>query len=273
MKFWVAGCLPLIVLLAAGCNRPENDPAAGPKDDPEAPTSSQNIRQLKELGIVDKVVGKGPAVGKGDLVFVTYTGKLKSGLEFDSNNKKDAQPYSFVLGAGAVISGWDEGLVGMKVGGTRQLAVPNRLAYGDQPQGEKVPAGADLYFEVRLDDAVKAGEEGVFDKTDVKPGTGRAAKEGDLVDVNYVMTLVNGKVVDRRMDPAAPVTFRLAAEKKVKTDRLVPAGLRMATLGMKEGGIRKMRIPPAVGFGTHVASGIPYNSIVLIELHLLKVRN
>ena len=83
----------------------------------------------------------------GDLVTVNYTGKFTDGTVFDTSVGKD--PYPFVLGAGAVIPGWDQGLQGMKVGGKRLLIVPPGLAYGAQGYGP-IPPNATLVFEVTL---------------------------------------------------------------------------------------------------------------------------
>jgi len=95
----------------------------------------------------DEVVGTGAAAQAGDMLTVNYTGKLQDGTVFDTSVGK--APYKFVLGAGQVIQGWDLGLVGMQVGGTRLLVVPASLAYGAQGNGP-IPPNATLTFEVTL---------------------------------------------------------------------------------------------------------------------------
>ncbi|MCL5105489.1 MAG: FKBP-type peptidyl-prolyl cis-trans isomerase [Armatimonadetes bacterium] len=97
----------------------------------------------------DKKVGTGPAVKEGDTVTVNYTGKLDDGTVFDSSKKPGREPFSFTVGEGSVIKGWDEGLRGMKVGGVRELKVPPPLGYGDQDMGE-IPPNSTLNFEVEL---------------------------------------------------------------------------------------------------------------------------
>jgi FKBP-type peptidyl-prolyl cis-trans isomerase len=93
--------------------------------------------------------GTGTAAAKGDTVDVHYTGWLKDGKKFDSS-KDRGQPFSFTLGAGRVIKGWDEGVVGMKVGGRRKLVIPAHKAYGNQSPSPLIPAGSTLIFVVDL---------------------------------------------------------------------------------------------------------------------------
>lgn len=95
----------------------------------------------------DAVVGTGPGAQPGDTITVNYTGKLQDGTVFDTSVGK--APYTFVLGSGAVIPGWDQGLVGMKAGGKRILIIPPSLAYGAQGIGP-IPPNATLSFEVDL---------------------------------------------------------------------------------------------------------------------------
>lgn len=97
----------------------------------------------------DTKVGSGKAVMKGNNVTVDYKGWLDNGKVFDTSKKPGRQPFSFNVGASEVIKGWDEGLIGMKVGGIRQLTVPPDLGYGDQDMGE-IPPNSTLHFEVEL---------------------------------------------------------------------------------------------------------------------------
>ena len=100
------------------------------------------------LKYTDLVVGSGPSPRVGQTAVVHYTGTLTDGTKFDSSRDK-GQPYSFALGTGAVIKGWDEGVATMKVGGRRQLVVPPVLGYGPVPRA-LIPANSTLVFDVEL---------------------------------------------------------------------------------------------------------------------------
>ena len=98
--------------------------------------------------IEDLVTGKGPEAVRGRNVQVHYTGWLVDGTRFDSSIGGD--PFTFQLGAGEVIEGWDRGVAGMKVGGKRKLTLPPELGYGSRGAPPDIPPGATLVFEVEL---------------------------------------------------------------------------------------------------------------------------
>ncbi len=101
-----------------------------------------------KLQIEDLNVGTGPAVKSGDMVTVNYTGTLPDGTKFDSSYDS-GKPFTTQIGVGRVIKGWDEGIIGMKVGGKRKLVIPPDLGYGDRTTG-KIPPNSTLIFEVEL---------------------------------------------------------------------------------------------------------------------------
>ena len=111
--------------------------------------SNQEVTTPSGLKYVDQVVGTGEAVVAGKTVNVHYTGWLENGKKFDSSVDR-GQPFSFPLGAGRVIKGWDEGVQGMKVGGKRKLTIPSDLGYGSRGAGGVIPANATLIFDVEL---------------------------------------------------------------------------------------------------------------------------
>ncbi|MBH0185764.1 MAG: FKBP-type peptidyl-prolyl cis-trans isomerase [Nitrospira sp.] len=101
------------------------------------------------LKYIDQAVGAGDVAVAGKTVSVHYTGWLENGKKFDSSVDR-GQPFSFPLGAGRVIKGWDEGVQGMKVGGKRKLTIPSDLGYGSRGAGGVIPPNATLIFDVEL---------------------------------------------------------------------------------------------------------------------------
>jgi FKBP-type peptidyl-prolyl cis-trans isomerase len=99
--------------------------------------------------IEDFVVGSGPVAKAGDNVSVHYTGTLVDGTKFDSSVDR-GQPFSFPLGKGRVIKGWDHGVAGMQVGGKRKLIIPSDEGYGPEGYPSLIPPNATLVFEVEL---------------------------------------------------------------------------------------------------------------------------
>ena len=102
-----------------------------------------------QLEKIDLKVGAGAEAKSGDAVTVDYVGTLTDGSKFDSSIDRK-QPFSFILGSGKVIKGWELGVVGMKVGGKRKLVVPPELGYGDAGQPPSIPPRATLIFEIEL---------------------------------------------------------------------------------------------------------------------------
>jgi FKBP-type peptidyl-prolyl cis-trans isomerase FkpA len=130
------------------------DTAPAPASSPAA-TTSNSVDALK---IIDTKVGTGKEALVGKAAMVQYTGWLydekaqdKKGKEFDSSMKRQGLPMGFIVGVGRVIKGWDQGVVGMKVGGTRTLIIPAALAYGDKNiQDGLIPPNSALVFDLEL---------------------------------------------------------------------------------------------------------------------------
>ncbi len=115
----------------------------------DTPAGAQDITTASGLHYSDVVVGTGEVAVAGKTATVHYTGWLTNGKKFDSSVDR-GQPFSFPLGAGRVIKGWDEGVQGMKVGGKRKLTIPPDLGYGARGAGGVIPPNATLVFDVEL---------------------------------------------------------------------------------------------------------------------------
>lgn len=119
---------------------------------PEEMDNSDNDNTIvtdSGLKYIDLVEGDGATPQKGQRVVVHYTGTLEDGSKFDSSRDRN-QPFTFTIGVGQVIKGWDEGVGTMKVGGRRQLTIPPDLGYGSQGAGGVIPPNATLIFDVEL---------------------------------------------------------------------------------------------------------------------------
>ena len=110
-----------------------------------------DVRPAPQVEIQDIQVGTGAEAVPGKSVVVNYTGTLTNGVVFDSSFKRN-EPFTLTLGAGQVIPGWEQGLQGMKVGGTRVLTIPSELAYGPDGAGDAIPPNATLVFQIELVD-------------------------------------------------------------------------------------------------------------------------
>ena len=121
--------------------------ADGSGDKPPRP--GQLVILDSGLEYIDLAVGTGREAGRGDTATVHYTGWLQDGTKFDSSLDR-GQPFSFRIGEGQVIKGWEEGVSGMKVGGKRKLMIPPHLGYGGRGAGGIIPPNAKLTFEVEL---------------------------------------------------------------------------------------------------------------------------
>ena len=138
--------------ILTGCSKTVDEP----KPSEFKPAAAAPLPPGPEKLVIDDVkVGDGAEVKNGDTIRVHYTGTLMNGKEFDSSRGKD-KPFEFKVGGGSVIKGWDQGVLGMKVGGQRKLEIPSDLGYGDSGHPPKIPGGAGLKFDIELVEIVVA---------------------------------------------------------------------------------------------------------------------
>ncbi len=164
-RLFLAAALPATLLFAAACGADDDDdttpttqpsPPATQAERSPSPAASATTGAItltnptttpSGLKYEDTLVGTGASPRNGQTVTVHYTGTFPDGKQFDSSRGK--QPFSFIIGNGNVIKGWDEGVLTMKVGGKRNLEVPPALGYGSRDYGP-IPGGSTLLFEVEL---------------------------------------------------------------------------------------------------------------------------
>ena len=134
---------PTLFAMAADSNQADASALGGPMNVEKSEVTASGLR------ITDLDVGSGAEASAGQMVVVHYRGTLEDGTQFDASYDRGT-PFSFPLGAGRVIKGWDEGVQGMKVGGKRKLVIPADLGYGARGAGGVIPPNATLIFEVEL---------------------------------------------------------------------------------------------------------------------------
>lgn len=149
---WTVLCALLIALYATSCTKcnSQSDQAAVKDASPSTTTTDASAAaSASELQIVDVVVGTGAEAVSGKKVTVHYTGTLPDGKKFDSSLDRNA-PFTFNLGQGQVIQGWEKGFSGMKIGGKRKLTIPASMGYGEAGVPGVIPPNSTLLFDVEL---------------------------------------------------------------------------------------------------------------------------
>lgn len=266
MRFFSLVLLVPIVLCAVACE----DAAAKQKQKDEAEAKVE-----RPLGIEDIKVGEGEEMKNAYRVMVTYVGRFPGGeASFDRNDNKDEDgkpakpPYVIVIGRRGAIPGFEDGIIGMKKGGTRKITVPWQKGYGlIGSQDGSIKPKTDLEFTVTLHDFVRPGEDAEFDYTDIKAGSGREAKEGDKVTVHYRASYTNGMVFDdsrKRGEKGTPYTFRIGSNDAIQ-------GVDHGVRGMRVGGIRQVWVPPMLAFGDNGYGALAGGQIILVDVELLHV--
>jgi FKBP-type peptidyl-prolyl cis-trans isomerase FkpA len=141
----------LVLATLGACTKKEGGEVQMPNDAAQSGSAqqAQTNPAATDLKIEDLKVGDGAEAVTGKMVTVHYTGTLTDGKKFDSSLDRN-EPFTFSLGAGQVIKGWDQGVAGMKVGGKRKLTIPPQLAYGEAGAGDAIPPNSTLVFEVEL---------------------------------------------------------------------------------------------------------------------------
>ena len=233
------------------------------------------------LVITDLKDGTGTPAANGDTVVVHYIGvRSADGKEFD-NSFDRGTPFPVTVGVGQVIKGWDQGLVGVKTGGTRQLDIPASLAYGDSPPGTVIQKGDALSFVIQVVKIVPkvnpadapeisippTPNQSAQTATDLIVGTGPALQPGQTVVLQFLaFSAATGQQIASSWEQGTPMTF-------VPGGGQLPPGLEKAVVGMNVGGRRQVTIPFADAFGAagNTNIGLPANTDLIMVLDLIAV--
>jgi peptidylprolyl isomerase len=224
----------------------------------------------------DTVLGTGTQATTGAVVGIRYTVWLYSasaadhkGTQLDTN-LSNAAPMVFLLGAGAVVSGVDQGVAGMNIGGKRTLILPASLAYGSTGYGT-VPANAGLVFDVQLTDVQALADAPAFSTVDTLSGTGATAAAGNTVSVRYSAYLYSasaadhkGILVDTNTTSTTAYSFVLGA-----SPLQTIAGFDQGVTGMQVGGKRTITVPASLAYGTTGSGTVPANSGMVFDVELV----
>lgn len=226
------------------------------------------------LKTTDTVVGTGTTIDAGKLASVAYTGWIydvrvadTKGTKIDSN--VNAAPMSFIVGSNSLISGFEQGVVGMKPGGKRTITIPAGLAYGSTGKAPAVPANAALVFDIEMDPNGWTGVTALKTQ-DTVAGTGASADAGKNVTVTYTLWLYDARIASTKglqMETnTAGYTFKLGGGNVI-------AGFDQGITGMKVGGKRTITIPASLGYGNSGDSSgkIPGGAVLVFDVQLTAV--
>ena len=305
----IAASLIAVLAMCATPALAQDAKSAAPQDDiVRLKTTDKLPAKVTKLTIIDRDAGtgKGEKAKPGYAALVHYTGWLYDpakpdgkGEEFDSSRGRIV-PFGFVIGAGRVIKGWDQGVVGMGEKAKRTLIIPADLAYGDKDR-PKIPANSTLLFDIEIHEIIVTSGGGaapaspptpppfnppkLIKMTDALPtevsdltlierteGTGKVATAG-TVTVHYTGWLYDPKAKDGKgnkfdssVDRKEPFSFPLGGGRVIR-------GWDVGVAGMKEGGKRTLIIPPAMGYGSRGAGGvIPPNATLIFDVELIAVK-
>jgi peptidylprolyl isomerase len=240
-------------------------------------TGEKMITTKSGLQYVITQEGSGETPKKGDEVTVHYTGKFANGQIFDSSVNRN-EPFTFSLGIGEVIPGWDEGIALLNKGAKATFRIPPQLAYGSQPNGP-IPANSTLIFDVELVDFEKAIEIEPYNvkgkeiiTTDsglqyiiVNQGKGEKAVAGKQASVHYTGYLEDGTMFDSSVRRKSPFIFPLGAGRVIKG---WDEGVQLMRIGDKF----RFIIPANLGYENRANGPIPANSTLIFDVELLEIK-
>ena len=247
LSFGAPALLAALSLVAAPGARaaPEDEPAAAPATEPECTWEVL-------------ATGEGEACGEGRAAVVHYVGTLQDGTRFDSSRER-GRAFTFEVGAGNVIKGWDATVAKMRVGDRWKVTIPWQLAYGERGAPPKIPARADLVFDIELLAVTDITTEAIAE------GDGRRLAPGDFAEAHITLSVADGETLTDTRAQGEPGMLSVGRPTGV-------AGLDMGLRRMSVGDHWRITIPPALAFGEKGAPPkVPANATVIAEVHVLRV--
>jgi peptidylprolyl isomerase len=232
------------------------------------------------LRILDLTAGEepGPVAAAAHTLTVHYTGWLADGTEFDSSRAR-GHPFTFTLGRGQVIRGWDLGLEGMRPGGRRRLEIRPELAYGARGTSDgRIPGDATLLYEVQLlrVEPPESGDPTYFDPErsvtcdngvvvlELQAGSGPPPRPGDRVTVHYTGWLSTGRQLDSTYRLGEPFSFVVGRGQVIQ-------GWEETITSMPLGCKRRVRLPPELGYGVQGRGPVPPNATLIYEIEVIAI--
>jgi peptidylprolyl isomerase len=229
------------------------------------------------LQYFDLVVGDGATPQTGDSVEMEFVIWLQDGNSYVASSEDQGSTFSFPVGTGQVFPGWEEGVLTMAEGGTRQLIIPPDLGLGEQGVSGLVPANATLIMEMTLVSVTPAPRQTEVDPADyettesglqyydIEVGDGASPELGQTVVVHYSGWLEDGTLFDSSVQRGQPFEFPLGAG-------AVISGWDEGVASMQVGGIRQLRVPAELAYGESGAGSIPPGATLIFDVELLEVK-
>jgi FKBP-type peptidyl-prolyl cis-trans isomerase len=283
MKRFLIGLVSLLLVAGAATGAAYAFHGGEPAKEPERKYKSKKVRKPKTIktasGLEYTITakGNGPQAASGYRLTVLYTGKLTNDTVFDASSRHGNTPFTFKVGAGRVIKGWDEAGALLRAGDKVTLRIPPELGYGAQ-QMPNIPANSTLVFEIEVLDVqappVMRSAKGMdtvttasglklvfFEKHPENP----LATPGQRVKVNYSGFFTDGKMFDSSHENGAPIQFVLGKGQVIKG---WDEGLALMRAGEKA----QFIIPPALGYGAVARGPIPANSTLIFDVELISIQ-